>query len=91
MRAGRDKVRLDPAIKRNVGSVAKKALTASLALAGALLSQSAGARSPRKYNQSRGLDKPPPVRDAHRFTISGPEFTNPRSLPVLATGGGACR
>ena len=43
MRAGRDKVRLDPAIKRNVGSVAKKALTASLALAGALLSQSAGA------------------------------------------------
>ena len=43
MRAARDTVRLDPAIKRNVGSVAKKALTASLALAGALLSQSAGA------------------------------------------------
>ena len=43
MRAGRDTVRLDPAIKRNVGSVAKKALTASLALTGALLSQSAGA------------------------------------------------
>ena len=43
MRAARDTVRLDPAIKRNLGSVAKKAFAASLALAGALLSQSAGA------------------------------------------------
>jgi hypothetical protein len=43
VKAARDTVRLDPAIKRNVGSVAKKALTVSLALTGALLSQSAGA------------------------------------------------
>ena len=43
VKAARDTVRLDPAIKRNVGSVAKKAFAASLALAGALLSQSAGA------------------------------------------------
>jgi len=43
MRAARDTVRLDPAIKRNLGSVARKAFAASLALAGALLSQSAGA------------------------------------------------
>src|SRR5262249_27727665 len=42
MKAARDTVGLDPAIKRNVESVAKKAFT-SLALAGALLSQSAGA------------------------------------------------
>ena len=43
MRAARETVRLDPAIKRNIGSVAKKAFAASLALAGALLSQSSGA------------------------------------------------
>ena len=43
MKAARDTVELDPAIKRNVESVAKKAFAASLALAGALLSQSAGA------------------------------------------------
>src|SRR6516162_11070695 len=43
MRAARDIFRLDPAIKRNLGSVARKSFAASLALAGALLSQSAGA------------------------------------------------
>jgi len=43
MRAARDIFRLDPAIKRNLGSVARKAFAASLALAGALLSQPAGA------------------------------------------------
>jgi hypothetical protein len=43
MRAARDTARLDPAIVRNLGSVAKKAFAASLVLAGALLSQSAGA------------------------------------------------
>src|SRR5215468_3386703 len=43
MRAARNTVRLGPAIKRNVGSLTKKAFAASLALAGALLSQSAGA------------------------------------------------
>ena len=42
MRAARDIIRLDPTIKRHPGSVAKKAFAASLALAGALLSQSAG-------------------------------------------------
>jgi hypothetical protein len=43
MRTTRDIVRPDPAITKNLGSVAKKAFAASLALAGALLSQSAGA------------------------------------------------
>jgi hypothetical protein len=43
MWAARDRVRLDPAIKRNLGSVAKNAFAASLTLAGALLSQSADA------------------------------------------------
>ena len=41
--AARDMVRPDPAIKRNRGSAARKSFAASLALAGALLSQSAGA------------------------------------------------
>src|SRR6516165_5342299 len=41
--AARDMVRPDPAIKRNRVSAARKSFAASLALAGALLSQSAGA------------------------------------------------
>jgi hypothetical protein len=67
VKAARDTVGLDPAIKRNVESVAKKAFAASLALAGALLSQSAGGEE----RLIKGFDAPVTSKSSVRASSAG--------------------